>query len=121
LRTISGRAVRVGATWLIARRPLGTYGRPCSCWVQVPYPATRWSSASAAVSTMIPIDLHCSNPAVDELMDAVDDLACGAKPAGAGGGGFIGILAKDPEAAQRIAAIIAHRPGVKTYGWSLVE
>jgi fucokinase len=67
------------------------------------------------------LDPHCSNPAVDELMDAVDDLACGAKLAGAGGGGFIGILAKDPEAAQRIAAIIARRPGVKTYGWSLVE
>jgi fucokinase len=67
------------------------------------------------------LDPHCSNPAVDDLIAAVADLSCGGKLAGAGGGGFMGILAKDAEAARRIAVILDAHPGVRTYRWSLVE
>ena len=67
------------------------------------------------------LDPHCSNPAVDDLIAAVADLSCGAKLAGAGGGGFMGILAKDAAAARRIAMILDAKPGVRTYRWSLVE
>ena len=48
------------------------------------------------------LDPHCSNPAVDAIFRDVDGLASGYKLAGAGGGGFMGVLAKDPEAAGRI-------------------
>jgi len=66
------------------------------------------------------LDPHCSNPRVDAILHEVEDLASGAKLAGAGGGGFIGILAKDTEAARRTRAILdGLGRGIKTYDWAL--
>ncbi len=66
------------------------------------------------------LDPHCSNPAVDAMFRAVEDLAVGGKLAGAGGGGFLGVLAKDAESAQRIAGLLPQRfPGVRVYPWAV--
>lgn len=66
------------------------------------------------------LDPHCSNPAVDAIFRSVDDLASGYKLAGAGGGGFMGILAKDPEAAQAIRTRLReHGHGLHVYDWTL--
>ncbi len=66
------------------------------------------------------LDPHCSNPTVDAMLRAVADLAVGAKLAGAGGGGFMGVLAKDAAAAARIAQVLpASFPGARVYPWSL--
>jgi len=62
------------------------------------------------------LDPHCSNPAVDAMFREIDDLASGYKLAGAGGGGFMGVIGKTPEAAQRIRRTLANRGhGVKVY------
>ncbi len=66
------------------------------------------------------LDPHCSNPAVDAMFRAVEDLAVGGKLSGAGGGGFLGILAKDAEAARRIAERLPQRfPTVRVYPWAI--
>jgi fucokinase len=66
------------------------------------------------------LDPHCSNPEVDALMAGVSDLARGAKLAGAGGGGFLGVMAKDAEAAGRIAKRLTELSGqIRVYNWSL--
>jgi len=68
------------------------------------------------------LDPHCSNPALDALFAEVEDWASGAKLAGAGGGGFIGILAKDAEAAGRIRARLpALGREVRVYDWALAH
>lgn len=68
------------------------------------------------------LDPHCSNPAVDAIFRSVDDLASGYKLAGAGGGGFMGILAKDPDAAQAIRnRLREHGHGLHVYDWTLHE
>jgi fucokinase len=68
------------------------------------------------------LDPHCSNIEVDRLFDQIADLTCGAKLAGAGGGGFMGIMAKDVEAAKRIKAILAGMGrGVRVYPWRLAR
>ncbi len=68
------------------------------------------------------LDPHCSNPEVDALFAEIDDLAAGYKLAGAGGGGFMGILAKDAEAAGRIRKrLAAMGNGVQVYDWTLGE
>lgn len=68
------------------------------------------------------LDPHCSNPGVDSLFRAVDDLSSGYKLAGAGGGGFMGILAKDAEAAGRIRRRLAEfGTTVRVYDWDLDE
>ena len=53
-----------------------------------------------------------TNPvAVRQLSDLVDDLCLGYKLPGAGGGGYLYMIAKDPEAAARIRQILAeNRP-----------
>ncbi|MBQ8656991.1 MAG: bifunctional fucokinase/L-fucose-1-P-guanylyltransferase, partial [Prevotella sp.] len=53
-----------------------------------------------------------TNPdAVRALTDLVDDLCLGYKLPGAGGGGYLYMVAKDPEAAARIKQTLnAHRP-----------
>ena len=52
-----------------------------------------------------------TNPtAVAELTQLIDDLCLGYKLPGAGGGGYLYMIAKDPEAAARIKQILAeHR------------
>ncbi|MHC4247906.1 MAG: fucose pyrophosphorylase domain-containing protein [Planctomycetota bacterium] len=68
------------------------------------------------------LDPHCSNPGVDEVFRAVDDLSAGGKLAGAGGGGFIGIMAKDAEAAHRVREILSRfGRGVSVHDWRLWE
>jgi len=66
------------------------------------------------------LDPHCSNVAVDEIMRRVEDYSVGAKLAGAGGGGFAGVMAKDAEAASRIRHALAEMGnGVAVYDWKL--
>jgi fucokinase len=66
------------------------------------------------------LDAHCSSAPVDALFDQVADLAVGAKLAGAGGGGFLGVLAKDAEAAVRVRdRLSAASPALRIYDWSL--
>jgi galactokinase/mevalonate kinase-like predicted kinase len=63
---------------------------------------------------------ECSNPQIDALFREVEDLSVGGKLAGAGGGGFMGVLAKDAEAAGRIRAkLSAADPALKVYDWTL--
>ncbi len=63
---------------------------------------------------------ECSNPRIDALFRGVEDLVTGGKLAGAGGGGFMGLLAKDPGAArlvrERLAGFDAE---VRVYDWRL--
>ena len=48
-----------------------------------------------------------TNPeAVASLTDLIDDLCLGYKLPGAGGGGYLYMIAKDPEAAARIKQIL---------------
>jgi fucokinase len=65
------------------------------------------------------LDPNCSNPEVDRLLAKVSDWSLGWKLAGAGGGGFAGILAKDVQAAQRIRHCLSEIPGVRVYSWAL--
>lgn len=68
------------------------------------------------------LDPHCSNPAADSIFRRVAPYSSGAKLAGAGGGGFIGIMAKDEEAAGRIREVLErHGSGVRVYDWSLEQ
>lgn len=48
------------------------------------------------------LDHGTNPPQVQQLTNLIDDLAYGYKLPGAGGGGFLYIMAKDPEAALRI-------------------
>ncbi len=66
------------------------------------------------------LDPHCSSVEVDFLFGQVQDLSVGAKLAGAGGGGFLGVLAKDAEAAGRIRQRLAALGGnLRVYDWRL--
>ena len=52
-----------------------------------------------------------TNPeAVASLTSLVDDLCLGYKLPGAGGGGYLYMIAKDPEAAARIKQILNEHP-----------
>ncbi|CAI5527033.1 unnamed protein product [Closterium sp. Naga37s-1] len=66
------------------------------------------------------LDPHCSNPHVDTLLAAVEHLSCGAKLAGAGGGGFAMIMGRSEEAAEEIKGILS-RMGepVRVYDWAV--
>ena len=52
------------------------------------------------------LDYGTNPPAVSELTDLIDDLGLGYKLPGAGGGGYLYMIAKDPEAAVRIKKIL---------------
>ena len=65
------------------------------------------------------LDPNCSNPAVDRMLATVADWTSGWKLAGAGGGGFVGILAKDPASANHIKARLAQHHGVRVYQWRI--
>lgn len=52
-----------------------------------------------------------TNPtAVKSITDIIDDLCLGYKLPGAGGGGYLYMVAKDPEAAARIRSILSENP-----------
>ena len=56
------------------------------------------------------LDSGTNPPLIDRLCDSIDDLTLGYKLPGAGGGGFLYMLAKSPEAAERIRAKLAEHP-----------
>ncbi|MFN3684926.1 MAG: bifunctional fucokinase/L-fucose-1-P-guanylyltransferase, partial [Fimbriimonadaceae bacterium] len=56
------------------------------------------------------LDSGTSTPEIDGILSAVEDLIHGAKLLGAGGGGFLFLVAKDPEAGRRIRSILGQKP-----------
>lgn len=58
------------------------------------------------------LDPGTNPPAVEAVTRLVDDLCLGYKLPGAGGGGYLYMIAKDPEAARRIRQILATEPGL---------
>jgi galactokinase/mevalonate kinase-like predicted kinase len=52
------------------------------------------------------LDSGTNPPVVSALTDLIDDLCLGYKLPGAGGGGYLYMIAKDPEAAARIKQIL---------------
>ena len=74
-------------------------------------------NAWAALQQLTP---ECSNPWIDALLRDVEPWSVGGKLAGAGGGGFLGILARDEAAAAIVRRRLAERdPALKVYEWSL--
>ncbi len=53
------------------------------------------------------LDSGTNPPAVEAITRLVDDLCLGYKLPGAGGGGYLYMIAKDPQAAARIRQILA--------------
>ncbi len=60
------------------------------------------------------LDAGTNPPVIDELCRRVDDLCYGYKLPGAGGGGFMYMVAKDPEAALRIRKTLNDNPLTRT-------
>lgn len=56
------------------------------------------------------LDSGTNPPAVEELISRINDLTSGYKLPGAGGGGYLYMVAKDPEAAGRIRRILTDSP-----------
>ncbi|MBO5134723.1 MAG: bifunctional fucokinase/L-fucose-1-P-guanylyltransferase [Bacteroidaceae bacterium] len=56
------------------------------------------------------LDAGTNPPAIEQICQAIDDLCLGYKLPGAGGGGFMYMLAKDEEAALRIRNILSTNP-----------
>ena len=56
------------------------------------------------------LDAGTSNPLIESVISRIDDLSIGYKLPGAGGGGYLYIVAKDPEAAGRIKRILNDNP-----------
>ena len=52
------------------------------------------------------LDAGTNPPAVKQLTDMIDDLCLGYKLPGAGGGGYLYMVAKDPDAAARIRRVL---------------
>jgi galactokinase/mevalonate kinase-like predicted kinase len=52
------------------------------------------------------IDSGTNPPAVQEIIDVIDDLCLGYKLPGAGGGGYLYMVAKDPDSAGRIKQLL---------------
>ena len=59
------------------------------------------------------LDSGTNPPAVSALTDLIDDLCLGYKLPGAGGGGYLYMIAKDPEAAVRIKKILTENSSQK--------
>jgi len=55
------------------------------------------------------LDAGCTNPFIDGLFEAARPYISGGKLAGAGGGGFAIMIARDAQAALRLTAILAQR------------
>ena len=60
------------------------------------------------------LDPGTNPPAVQQLCQRIDDLCLGYKLPGAGGGGYLYMVAKDPEAAMRIRRILTENPSAPT-------
>jgi galactokinase/mevalonate kinase-like predicted kinase len=56
------------------------------------------------------LDSGTTNPEIQKIISAIHDLAAGYKLAGAGGGGFLFILARDPLAALKIRKTLEESP-----------
>ena len=56
------------------------------------------------------LDAGTNPPAVQAILDQVGDYLTGAKLLGAGGGGFMLMIAKDEAAAHRIRTALSERP-----------
>ena len=56
------------------------------------------------------LDAGTNPPVIEEICRRIDDLCAGYKLPGAGGGGFMYMIAKDQEAARRIREILSHNP-----------
>jgi galactokinase/mevalonate kinase-like predicted kinase len=56
------------------------------------------------------LDSGTNPPAIAALSALVDDLCLGYKLPGAGGGGYLYMIAKDPEAAARIKQLLTQHP-----------
>lgn len=56
------------------------------------------------------IDAGTNPPSVKVITDMIDDLCLGYKLPGAGGGGYLYMVAKDPDAAARIKTILTANP-----------
>jgi galactokinase/mevalonate kinase-like predicted kinase len=56
------------------------------------------------------LDAGTNPPVIEEICRHIDDLCAGYKLPGAGGGGFMYMVAKDQEAAQRIRTILSQNP-----------
>jgi galactokinase/mevalonate kinase-like predicted kinase len=68
------------------------------------------------------IDPGTNPPAVEEIISLIKDYALGYKLPGAGGGGYLYIIAKDPEAAghiQRILSTTSRHPNARFVEMSL--
>ena len=60
------------------------------------------------------LDPGTNPPVVQQLCQRIDDLCLGYKLPGAGGGGYLYMVAKDPEAAMRIRRILTENPSAPT-------
>ena len=73
-----------------------------------------WNSFGAAIATSWQLnqqlDAGTNPPAVQAILDQVGDYLTGAKLLGAGGGGFMLMIAKDEAAAHRIRTALSERP-----------
>ena len=69
------------------------------------------------------LDPHTTNAPISALLDAARPYIRGAKLAGAGGGGFLILLAKDAERAQRLGEELARQggPESKVCRWRIAE
>jgi galactokinase/mevalonate kinase-like predicted kinase len=56
------------------------------------------------------LDSDTNTPEVQQIIDLIRDYAIGFKLLGAGGGGYMMICAKDPEAAVRIQSVLTQNP-----------
>jgi fucokinase len=61
------------------------------------------------------LDPNTTNAPINALLEDVAPFVSGAKLAGAGGGGFLILLARDPECTDRLRASLARRPEGAVY------
>jgi galactokinase/mevalonate kinase-like predicted kinase len=59
------------------------------------------------------LDPHTTNAPINALLEECRPSLAGAKLAGAGGGGFLLLLARDPEAAAQLRARLSGPPGAR--------
>ncbi len=64
------------------------------------------------------MDPGCTNPFIDDLFAAMAPFICGGKLAGAGGGGYAMVIARDEQSARDLAASLTVRyPGTPVAVW----
>jgi fucokinase len=66
------------------------------------------------------LDPHTTNAPINALLESVRPYVSGAKLAGAGGGGFLMLLAKSPDHAQDLRRLLESLPGPGAlYEWAV--